>query len=138
MPSVLNPYISFNQNAREAMTFYQTVFGGKLVMQTFGEGHATQDPAAMNLIMHAQLIADNGIMFMAADTPPGMDFQPGAMIRMSLGGDDAAELKGYFEKLADGATILAPLEQAPWGDTFGMLIDRFGVMWFVNILAPKV
>lgn len=137
MPSVLNPYISFATNTREAMTFYQGVFGGKLVLQTFGDAHVTQDPAAVNLIMHAQLTADNGVMFMAADTPPGMVHQPGSMIRMSLGGDNASELKGYFEKLAVGGVVMVPLEQAPWGDTFGMLTDRFGVMWFVNILAPK-
>lgn len=137
MPTVLNPYISFSNNARDAMTFYHGVFGGKLTLQTFGESHVTQDPAAMDLVMHAQLIADNGVMFMAADTPPGMVHQPGSMIRMSLGGDNASELKGTFEKLAQGGTILVPLEQAPWGDTFGMLTDRFGVMWFVNILAPR-
>lgn len=137
MPSQLNPYLSFKNNARQAMAFYHTVFGGKLVMQTFGEGHASQDPVEMNYIMHAQLTADNGIVFMASDTPAEMPYQPGASIRMSLSGDNEPELKGYFEKLSEGATITMPLDRAPWGDMFGMLTDRFGVAWFVNITGPK-
>ena len=137
MPTLLNPYLSFKANAREAMTFYHKIFGGKLDMQTFGEAHASQDPAQMNLIMHAQLTADNGVIFMASDTPDEMDYQPGSTIRMSLSGDNTAELTGYFDKLSDGATVTMPLSQAPWGDTFGMLKDRFGVEWCLNVTAPK-
>lgn len=87
--------------------------------------------------MHAVLTADNGIMFMAADTPNGMEFRPGESIRMSLSGDNEAELRGYYEKLSAGGTIGMPLDKAPWGDTLGMLTDRFGVAWFVNISGKK-
>jgi PhnB protein len=135
MQSSLNPYLSFNGNARQAMEFYQSVFGGELRMSTFQDYGVSSDPDHADKIMHAQLAAPNGIVFMAADTPPGMPFQPGTTMSMSLSGDDAAELSGYYEKLAAGGTVHEPLLQAPWGDTFGMLTDAFGVAWMVNIAA---
>ena len=71
MKTLLNPYISFKDNAREAMEFYKTVFGGKLKMDTFKDFHVSQNPAEDNLIMHAMLEGDNGLTFMGADTPAG-------------------------------------------------------------------
>ena len=137
MGSNLNPYLSFRDNARAAMEFYQTVFGGKLEMQTFKEFHASQDPSEDNKIMHAMLTADNGIVFMASDTPNNMEYRTGTNMSMSLSGDNAAELTAYYEKLSAGGTIGMPLEKAPWGDTFGMLTDKFGVSWLVNIAGQK-
>jgi PhnB protein len=133
MQSKLNPYLSFRDNARQAMDFYQTVFGGKLTMNTFKEFHASQDPSEDNKIMHAMLEAENGITFMAADTPNGMEFRPGTQMSMSLSGNNEAELRSYFEKLSNGGMITMPLEKAPWGDTFGMLTDQFGISWMVNV-----
>ncbi len=137
MGSSLNPYLSFRDNAREAMEFYHSVFGGKLDMQTFKEFHASQDPAEGDKIMHAMLTADNGIVFMASDTPNNMEYRAGSNISMSLSGDNAAELTGYFEKLSAGGTISMPLEKAPWGDAFGMLTDKFGIPWLVNISGQR-
>ena len=137
MPSTLNPYLSFRDNAREAMEFYKTVFGGKLEMQTFKEYHASQDPSEDHKIMHAMLTADNSIVFMASDTPNSMEYRTGTNMSMSLSGDNETELRGYYEKLSAGGTIGMPLEKAPWGDTFGMLTDKFGVSWLVNISGPK-
>ena len=137
MPSTLSPYLNFRDNTRQAMQFYQAIFGGRLDMQTFKDFHASQDPSEDNLIMHSVLTADNGIVFMASDTPKRMEYRPGTNMSLSLSGDNEAELRGYFEKLSDGATITMPLEKAMWGDTFGMLTDKFGVSWLVNITAPK-
>jgi len=133
MQTKLNPYLSFKDNARQAMEFYRSVFGGKLTINTFQEFHASQDPSEDDKIMHAVLEAENGITFMAADTPNAMEYHPGANISMSLSGDNEQELRPYFEKLSAGGTIVMPLEKAPWGDTFGMCTDRFGVNWMVNI-----
>jgi PhnB protein len=137
MQSRLNPYISFKDNAREAMEFYKTVFGGKLVMNTFKEFNASADPSEDNKIMHSMLEADNGITFMAADTPSSMEYRPGKNISISLSGDNEEELRSYWEKLSAGGTIHQPLEKAPWGDTFGMLTDKFGIEWMVNIAGQK-
>jgi PhnB protein len=133
MKSRIDPYFSFKDNAREAMQFYQSVFGGKLDMQTYKEYHASQAPSEDNKIMHAMLEAENGISFMGADTPLGMDFHPGMNGSVALSGDNEAELKGYFQKLSAGGTVTAPMEKAPWGDQFGMCTDKFGIGWMVNI-----
>jgi PhnB protein len=137
MGSRLNPYISFSDNAKEAMEFYKSVFGGDLRMNTFGE-FGTQDPAQADKIMHAMLETSSGFTLMASDTPPGMPHNPGDNITISLSGDDADELRGYWDKLSSGGgTVAMPLEKQMWGDEFGMLTDRFGVPWMVNIAAPQ-
>ncbi len=133
MPSKLNPYLSFRDSARQAMEFYRSVFGGKLTMSTFEEYHASEDPSEADKIMHARLEVDDGITLMAADTPNQMEFRPGENVSMSLSGDDESELRPFFEKLSKGGKISQPLEKAPWGDTFGMCTDQFGVNWMVNI-----
>ena len=72
MPSRLNPYLSFDGKAREAMDFYHDVFGGEMTAQTFAEGGMSQGPDDADLIMHAQLEAPNGMTLMGSDTPPSM------------------------------------------------------------------
>jgi PhnB protein len=132
MTSRLNPYISFKDTAREAMEFYQQVFGGELTIHTFGE-YGDPDTPIANLVMHGMLESPNGFTLMGADTPPGMDYTPGTTMTVSLSGDDAELLQGYWNKLSDGGNVSVPLERQMWGDTFGMVIDRFGTPWMVNI-----
>ncbi len=132
MPSHLNPYISFTDNAREAMEFYREVFGGSLTLNTFGEYGQPDSPDA-DKIMHGNLVTDNGFRLMGADTPTGMEHKPGTNVAVSLSGDDVEELHGYRDKLSDGGTVSVPLEKQMWGDEFGMCDDRFGVGWMVNI-----
>jgi PhnB protein len=138
MPAKLNPYINFKSNARAAMQFYQSVFGGELKMSTFKEYHASQSPAEDDLIMHAELDAGNGFIIMASDTPERMEYRPGNNITMSLSGDDEEQLTDSFQKLSAGGQITMPLEKAIWGDTFGMCNDKFGIGWLVNIAAKKM
>lgn len=135
MPTRLNPYLNFNGSARQALEFYKTVFGGELTVSTYAEGGMPHDPADKDKVMHGQLVAPNGYWLMAADTPPSMPFTPGNTMTVSLSGDADAELRGYWDKLADGGTVTVPLERAPWGDSFGMLTDKFGTPWMVNIGA---
>lgn len=137
MQTRLNPYLSFKDNTREAMEFYKTVFGGKLEFHTFKELHASQDPSEDDKIMHSMIEAENGITFMASDTPKSMQHVPGTNFSMSLSGDNESELKTYFSKLAEGGAIIMPLEKAEWGDTFGMCKDKYGITWMVNIGAPR-
>jgi PhnB protein len=136
MPTTLNPYISFRDNAKQALEFYHSVFGGELTLSTFGEQHASEDPAEADKIMHGMLTSPNKLVLMAADTPNTMEYNPGENISVSLSGDEDAELRGYFEKLSAGGTVAMPLTQAPWGDSFGMFKDKFGINWLVNIAAP--
>ena len=133
MTVLLNPYISFRDNARQAMEFYKSVFGGELNMMSFGDMPGVQtDPREKHKVMQAQLNGEDGLVLMGAETPTGMDYSPfnGSI---SLSGDDDARLRGYWDQLVAGGTIGVPLEKAPWGDTFGMCTDKFGVGWMVNI-----
>jgi PhnB protein len=136
MASRLNPYISFAGNARQAMEFYQSVFGGDLTMSTFGEFGAQDAPEA-DKIMHSQLETDNGFTLMASDTPPGMEHNPGTNITVSLSGDDGDLLRGYWEKLSSSGTVQMPLEKQMWGDEFGSCVDQFGIPWMVNIAQAQ-
>lgn len=137
MATKLNPYLSFKDNALEVMEFYKTVFGGTLTSTTFKEFNAAQDPSDNDKTMHSMLEAEDGMTIMASDTPSSMEYKPAAGMSVSLSGEDEAELRGYFEKLADGGTITMPLAKSPWNDTFGMCRDKFGIDWLVNIAAPQ-
>ena len=133
MSVLLNPYLSFRDNARQAMEFYQSVFGGELNVATFGDTPGVPtEPGEQDKVMHAQLEGLDGLVLMGADTPSGMDYAPfnGSL---SLSGDDEAKLRGYWDQLVAGGTVGVPLETAPWGDTFGMCTDKFGIGWMINI-----
>jgi len=133
MGSILNPYVQFDGNAREAMEFYKSVLGGELRVMTFGES-GVPGPGS-DKVMHAQLTSEAGYTIMASDTPPGMEYKPGQNLSISISGDDADRLRGYWRGLGEGATITMPLEKQMWGDEFGALVDRFGTNWMVNITA---
>ena len=136
MSSRLNPYISFNGNARQAMEFYEGVLGGTLTLSTFGE-FGSQDSPEADKIMHGMLESDSGFTLMGADTPPGMEHNPGNNFAVSLSGDNRDELRGYWDKLADSGAVSVPLEKQMWGDEFGMCTDQFGIAWMVNIGQPQ-
>jgi PhnB protein len=133
MAMQLNPYLSFRDNAREALDYYHSIFGGELTRTTFAELHASDDPAEQDKIMHSQIVTEDGFVLMAADTPNHMEFTPGTNFSVSLSGDDEPKLREFWEKLAADGTVGMPLNAAPWGDTFGMCVDRFGITWLVNI-----
>ncbi|MGW0969635.1 VOC family protein [Streptomyces sp. NPDC002516] len=133
MGSRLNPYISFSGDARQALTFYQEVFGGELAIHEFGAFGSEAPPGFEDKVMHGALEAPNGFALMGADVPPGMERQVGNNFAVSLSGEDAGELSGYWAKLSAGGEVTVPLEKQMWGDTFGMCTDRFGVQWMVNI-----
>lgn len=137
MQTRLNPYFSFKDTARQAMEFYQSVFGGNLNVQTFKDFHASQDPSDDNKVMHALLEVENGMTLMAADTPKSMASRPISNGSVTLSGDNGPELQGYFQKLSAGGSVTMPLEKSMWGDHFGMLTDKFGINWMVNISARK-
>ena len=132
MASRLNPYLNvLDGKAREALEFYQSVLGGELTVMTFGD-MGTEGPMATQ-VMHGQLEGEHGVRLMGSDTPSRMEYRPGSNVSLSLSGDDEALLRGWFEELSAGGEVLQPLEKAPWGDSFGMCADRFGVTWLVNI-----
>ncbi len=132
----LHAYLSFKDNARQAMEFYKSVFGGKLRISTFKDFHAAQNPGEENMVMHSELDANNGLSFMASDTPDRIPYT-GCNPSLSLSGENPEELSRYFNKLSAGGKIEQPLAKAPWGDTYGSIEDKFGVRWLVDIITPK-
>lgn len=136
MATKLNPYITFDGNARQAMEYYEQVFGGTLRINTFGE-YGADDKALADKIMHAQLETTSGYTLMASDLAPGMTHNPGDNIVVSLSGEDADELRGYWEKLTAGGTVSMPLEKQMWGDEYGACTDQFGVSWMIDITQPQ-
>jgi PhnB protein len=136
MASRLNPYLNFNGNARQALQFYQSVFGGELNLNTFADFGAKDSPDA-DRIMHGQLETDAGYTIMAADVTSDMEYHPMAGCSVSLSGDDADALHGYWDKLSAGGTTTMPMQKQSWGDEFGMCVDGFGVPWLVNIGQPQ-
>ncbi len=134
MTATLNPYLNFRGNAREALEFYRSVFGGDLRASTFTDFGMPVDPAEADQVMHGQLTTEGGLVLMASDVPGHMPWTPGENVfSVSLSGDSEELLTGWWEALSEGAEVQEPLTKAPWGDTFGMLKDRFGVAWLVNI-----
>lgn len=138
MAVTLTPYLNFRDTAREAMDFYHAVLGGELTRSTYGEMGQTEDPSENEKVMHSQLVIAGGLTIMAADVPNSMAFDGNhAQIALSGGPSDDGVLRGWWDGLSDGAQVLEPLTTAPWGDTFGMLVDRHGTTWMVNIAAQE-
>ena len=137
MTITINAYFSFRKNARQAMEFYQSVFGGELTVGTFKEFGAAQNPDEEALVMHSQLTAPNLITLMASDVPDRENVVFGDNVSLSLSGDDGDTLRRWFDQLAVGGHVEQPLIEASWGDTFGMCVDQFGIRWLFNI-SPKI
>ena len=143
MTTRLNPYLNFTTTARQAMEFYQSVLGGDLVISTFAEYGGAPEGLEDDHVMHAMLETPSGFTLMASDTPTGQGAgggqptsAPGG-VSLSLSGEDAAELHGYWDRLTPRASVTVPLEKQMWGDEFGMLVDEFGVTWMVNITSTE-
>ncbi|MCP2339114.1 VOC family protein [Actinomadura rupiterrae] len=134
MVSRLNPYLSFDGQARQAMELYHRVFGGDLDVRAFGD-FGQNDPALKDRVMHAMLVTDSGFTLMASDVAPGMPARSAGNVTCSLSGEDGAELRRYWDGLSEGGTVQMPLEKQVWGDEFGMCTDRYGIEWMVNINA---
>jgi PhnB protein len=116
------------------MEYYKSIFGGELTVQTYGEVGAANDQMLEDNIMHARLTASD-IVIMASDTPLASD--KAAKVSLSLAGDDEVKLREVFDRLGEGGETPYPLKKEFWGDTFGSLVDKYGIDWMVNITATK-
>jgi PhnB protein len=127
----LNPYLSFNGTAREAMEFYHSVLGGKLDLSTYG-GTMPGPEEFNDKIMHGVIESDEFVL-MAGDTPNPDEYPTKSNMSISLSGTNREWLTKAFQGLSEGGTISIPLEKQVWGDDFGMFTDKFGMDWMVNI-----
>ena len=127
-------HLNFRGDARAALDFYHTVFGGEKTVVTYEGANASQDPSTADQIMWGQVMADNGFHVMAYDVPPFMAWEPGANAYfVSVRGESNEEVTKFWEGLSDGAEIVQPLGPAAWAPLYGMLKDRFGVVWVLDV-----
>lgn len=136
MKPTLTPYLNFTNQTADAMKFYQSIFGGDLKMQTFGESGMPGKPGEKDLIIHADLQAAS-FSFMASDGGAMHKVTMGDNIHMCLVGTEEDVLTKYFNALAEGGKVDMPLAKQFWGDIYGQLTDKFGVHWMVNISSGQ-
>lgn len=131
------PHINFRGDARQALAFYHSIFGGEIALATYGDIHAVEDPSQTDQIAFGRVTAPNGFDVMAYDVQPSKEFDRGLNpFYITLQTGDEAEVKAGWAALADGATeILIPLGPASFSPLYGMLTDRFGVTWIVGLMA---
>ena len=135
-------HLNFRGQARAALAFYQSVFGGTLTAVSYADAGAVQDPGEAGQLIWGQVAADDGFHVMAYDVPSATSFNPGEKpFFVSVRADDAAQLSRYWKKLCEGSTIVQPLGQSGFSPLYGMVKDGFGVTWVldlkVEVSAPR-
>lgn len=131
----LDAYLFFDGTCADAMRFYERVFRGKLEMlQTYGESPAATDvsPEKHGRIMHARLDLD-GRALMASDAVSEDPFEGIRGFALSMNYDSVDEAQRVFTELGDGGTVQMPLQKTFWAAAFGMLVDKFGTPWMINV-----
>jgi len=130
-------HVNFRGDARAALEFYRSVFGGDLAVVTYKDAGSVQDPAEADQVMWGQVAAGNGFHVMAYDVPSRSPWDRGEnSFFLSVRGESAEEITEYWRELSVGATVVRPLEPAQWAPLYGMLQDRFGVVWVLDVASP--
>ncbi len=136
MTVTTTPHLNFRGDARQALAFYQGVFGGDLAVVTYRDAHAVQDPAEAEHVIWGQVTSPEGFRVMAYDVPGRLPWSPGEIpFFVSVRGGDVGEITRLWEKLSEGAAVVQPLAPAGWAPLYGMLKDRFGVTWVLDVAA---
>lgn len=131
------PHLNFRGDARAALEFYQSVFGGSLAVVTYADGHNVADPAEADQVMWGQVASDEGFRVMAYDVPAHTAYEPGVIpLFVSVRSADAEEISRYWKRLVEGSTVVVPLAEAAWAPLYGMVRDRFGVTWVLDVEVP--
>lgn len=139
--ATLNPYLNFNGNAEEAFTFYKSVFGGEFdAVMRFKDMPAEYqtNESESNKIMHISLPVGEHTVLMGSDVPEAFGKAVvGTHAHISIRAQTEEEARRIFNGLAEGGSVAMPLEQAFWGDLFGMLKDQFGVQWMMSYAGQQ-
>ncbi|WP_328412141.1 VOC family protein [Nocardia sp. NBC_00403] len=129
-------HINLRGNARAALEFYRSVFGGDLLAVTYADAGNIQHPDDADQVMWGQVASPDGFHIMAYDVPASMPWTQGEnSYFVSARGESADEMVPYWERLSEGANIIRPLAPAGWAPLYGMLQDRFGVVWVLDVVA---
>lgn len=137
MPIATTTHLNFRGDARTALEFYQSVFGGALAAVTYADAHSVTSAAEADQIMWGQVVSDDGFRIMAYDVPSHTEYSSGIIpVFVSVRGVDADEIARYWERLSVGSSVLVPLAPAAWAPLYGMLVDPFGVTWVLDVEVP--
>lgn len=142
-------HLNFHGEAREALGFYRSVFGGEVTVVTYGDLGMPADLPDAGRVVFGEVVAEDGFRVMAYDVPGGeVPVGPAPTTRrehgttittdrffLSVRGASVDEVGGVWDRLSDGATVVEPFGPAQWAPAFGMLTDRFGVTWIVDVAA---
>jgi PhnB protein len=129
-------HLNFRGDARAALAFYHSVFGGEQIVISYADAHTVQVPSEADQIMWGQIAADSGFCIMAYDVPTSLPWSAGENpFFVSVRGEDMAEITGYWDKLSIGSTVIRPLEPAAWAKLYGMVKDRFGITWVLDVVV---
>lgn len=133
-------HLNFRGHARAALDFYASVFGGQVMAFTFAEAGDAQDAAdgaVGEQLKWGGAQAPNGFSIMAFDVPPGRAHEAGTdAVYVSVRGTDSEEITGYWRDLVVGGTVRTELAPAGYASLYGMVTDRFGVTWVLDVLPP--
>lgn len=129
-------HLNFRGQARAALEFYQSVFGGEIMLLSYRDAQAVQEPAEADQIMWGQVESSDGFRVMAYDVPSRMEHDAGTIpVFVSVRGDDADAVNAYWAKLVEGGTVIQPIGPAAWSPLYGMARDKFGITWVMDLVV---
>lgn len=138
MSVTTTPHINFRGQARQALEFYKDVFGGNTMIATYADIHQVEDPAQADAVAFGQLDAPSGFRIMAYDVQTSKPFDAGKNpFYVALRGTDVDEVQAQWDGLADGADVLTPIGPSAFSPFYGMLTDRFGVTWVIDVAPAR-
>lgn len=134
MSVTTTPHLNFRGDARAALEFYHSVFGGQLVVVTNADAHAAETPDEADQVKFGQVIGENGFQVMAYDVPASVGYDQGdTAFFVSVRGETADEIAELWGRLAEGSTIIEDLGPSAFSPAYGMLADSFGVVWVLDV-----
>lgn len=138
MTTAITPHLNFQGNARQALSFYHSVFGGELSIVTYANAEKAEDASSPDDVIWGQVRNETGFRMMAYDVQTSKSWNPGEnAFYMVLESNTTTELTGYWDKLAESAEILQPLLPSPWSSLYGMLKDNFGTVWVCSVASSE-
>ena len=137
MTVTTTPHLNFRGDARAALEFWHSVFGGQLSVVSYADAQSVTDESEAQQVVYGQVVSDEGLRVMAFDVPAARPYDAGVSpVFVSVRGTDADELTRYWEALVEGGTIVTPLGKSMWSPLHGMVTDRFGVTWVLDLEVP--
>jgi PhnB protein len=132
MKGQATPYLMFDGKAKEALNYYQSIFGGEISnLQTYGEADYPTPPEAHDRVIHAQFKKDD-LFLMASDAFPGSPVEVGNNISLTLEFESEEEIQTTYDALSQKGTVFMKLQDTFWGAKYAKVKDAFGVIWDLN------